>query len=117
MKKILIIEHDLDVLDLLQCLVDDLGFDAVKLNNVKTISEIVHISPDLILLDNWLDPVNGNSLCLQIKEHPPIQKIPLILLSTSHDVRQIAEKNQADGFLKKPFEIIELNEMISSYLK
>ena len=85
-------------MDLLHYLVDHLGFEAIKLINNKTITEIGRISPDLILLDHWLDTINGDSLCSQIKAHAPIQRIPFILLSARHNIGQIARQTRQTAF-------------------
>jgi CheY-like chemotaxis protein len=63
-------------------------------------------SPDLILMDVMLGSLNGLKLYSELKLDPYSNSIPVIIISASHDIREM-EINQcmAKGFIPKPFEL------------
>lgn len=60
--------------------------------------------PGLILLDIKLPGINGIGVLKQIKEHPVMKKIPVIMLTTSEREEDIAESysHYANSYLTKP---------------
>jgi CheY-like chemotaxis protein len=72
-------------------------------------------SPDLILLDINLPLKNGHEVLEEIKSNEETRNIPVIVLSTSSDRRDIdkAQNQQVDCFITKPLDIGEFIEAIS----
>ncbi len=64
------------------------------------------IYPDLILLDLNLPKIDGREVLKEIKGDPDTCRIPVIVLTTSHDVRDvnIAYSLHANCFIRKPLE-------------
>lgn len=50
-KKILIIDDDQDILDLIEYLLKENGFDVVASLSAKVLDDVLEIKPDLILID------------------------------------------------------------------
>lgn len=65
--------------------------------------------PDLILLDINMPIFNGHQVLQQLKADPSLKKIPVIMLTTSSDQKDIdkAYENYCNGYLKKPLEVSE----------
>jgi len=78
-------------------------------------------NPDLILMDNWLtdwkSDANGQQLCKQLKSNPATSHIPVIIISAVSNIKEIAEAGLADSYLKKPFDMNELLEMVKRFIK
>jgi CheY-like chemotaxis protein len=72
--------------------------------------------PDLILLDVNLPIFNGHEVLQQIKSDPNLKKIPVIMLTTSSNQRDIdkAYENHCNSYVKKP---LEISEFLSAILK
>lgn len=72
--------------------------------------------PDLILLDINIPIINGLEVLKEIKNDPILRKIPVIILSTSSNQKDINEayQNHANSYVIKP---IELEEFLSAVLK
>jgi CheY-like chemotaxis protein len=70
--------------------------------------------PDLILLDINLPIFNGHEVLLQIKTDPILKKIPVIMLTTSSNQKDIdnAYLNYCNSYVKKPLDIGEFLEAI-----
>jgi CheY-like chemotaxis protein len=63
--------------------------------------------PDLVLLDINIPLFNGLEVLQQIKSDPNLKKIPVIMLTTSSNQRDIdkAYENHCNSYVKKPLEI------------
>jgi len=116
MKKVLIIEDDMDTLELLGVLASQSNYRAILQSDVLPITEIEQIKPDLILLDHWLGSHLGGNLCKEIKENLATRDIPIVMISALLQIGSIAFDNQADGCLTKPFNLEEIEGVFESYL-
>jgi CheY-like chemotaxis protein len=72
--------------------------------------------PDLILLDINIPIYNGHDVLKQIKEDPALKKIPVIMLTTSSNKKDInlAYENYVNSYVIKP---IDMNDFIAAILK
>lgn len=72
--------------------------------------------PDLILLDINLPIYNGHEVLRQIKADPQLKKIPVIVLTTSSNQKDLDEayENHCNSYVKKP---LEINEFLNAILK
>ena len=73
--KILIVEDERDIADLLRYNLQEAGFktDYVR-NGADALQQAVEKTPDLILLDLMLPEVDGMIVCRLLKERPKNQK-------------------------------------------
>ncbi len=72
--------------------------------------------PDLILLDINLPIFTGHEVLKQIKADVVLKKIPVIILTTSSNKKDIDEaySNHCNSYVKKP---LDMNEFIKSISK
>ncbi|WP_158856938.1 response regulator [Lunatibacter salilacus] len=72
--------------------------------------------PDLIILDINIPIFNGHEVLRQIKEDPILKKIPVIMLTTSSNRKDIhlAYENHSNSFITKP---IDIDEFLDAILK
>ncbi|WP_340106218.1 response regulator [Rhodohalobacter sp. 8-1] len=72
-------------------------------------------TPDLILLDVNLPRINGLEVLSHIKESDALKKIPVIMLTTSSDEKDILEsyKNYANCYITKPVDADNFMNTIS----
>jgi CheY-like chemotaxis protein len=105
MKKILLIEDDPDTSELMGFLLQRLGFEVSFSYDVLPVSEILEIQPNLIIMDHRLNTGFGGVLCRSLKNTSSTQLIPVMMLSASHDIQEIAETCGANAYLSKPFDI------------
>lgn len=116
MKKILIIEDDVDTLDWLGLFVEDIGYEVLPSVSRPPISSIIEQHPALILLDYWLNDGYGSDICLELKANPETKNIPVILMSVAFQLPQIASECLADGYIIKPFNLRDLENLIRKHL-
>lgn len=108
--KILIVDDDLDILQVIGLILEDEGFQVKLLARGEEIfSHISTFNPDLIILDVMLGSMDGREICCNIKETRETHHIPVIMISASHSIDQFGQKQCfPDDFLAKPFDIVNL---------
>jgi len=118
MRKILAVDDDKDILEVLQFILEDSGFEVEALSDGKKLfTSIEANTPDLILLDIMLGAVDGRDLCKEVKTNPHTCDIPVILLSATHDIDYAKHKvGCPDAFVAKPFDIEQLLNAINLQL-
>jgi CheY-like chemotaxis protein len=72
--------------------------------------------PDLIILDINIPIFNGHEVLERIKQDEKLKKIPVIILTTSSNQKDIdrAYENHCNTYIKKP---LEMEEFIAAILK
>lgn len=117
-RKILVLDDDPDILDILSFVLVEGGYDVRTLPYGHTIfDEIKDFHPDMILMDVMLAGMDGRSICKQIKEHHLTYAVPVILISGTHDLAQSLHLPGApNDFVAKPFDIDHLLDKIGKHL-
>lgn len=114
-KKIIIIEDDPDILDIMTYILSEEGYDVVAAANCKPLDEAHIHQPMVVLLDNRLSDGLGRDFCRQFKSNPLTSHFPVVIVSANSGLEEIARESNADGFLKKPFDIAELLGLVKRF--
>jgi len=87
-------------------------------SGMKGLSLARSAKPDLILLDLVMPELDGVSVCRQIMADSTLRKIPVVVLSGSHDSDEIEACLQmgAVDYLLKPFEPRLLGQVVQKHL-
>lgn len=116
-KKIIVIEDNHDILDMIEFILRDEGFDVLPSLNAEPLQRIATIQPDLILLDDWLADGYGHVLCEEIKADSLTNHIPVVLISSVRNLQDIAAQCHADAYITKPFDIDYLIAVVKDHLE
>lgn len=118
MQRILAVDDDRDILDILQLILEDKGYEVETLADGRHLfDKIKQYHPDLIILDIMLGNLDGRKLCQDVKASPETHDIPVILLSASHTIYGNFHKNGSpDDFIAKPFDIDALLNSVERQL-
>ncbi|MDB5147880.1 MAG: response regulator [Mucilaginibacter sp.] len=115
MNRILIVDDDPDLLDILSFFLTSSGYEVHTLPKGDAIFEhIAAFRPDLILMDVMLAGMDGREICKGIKANPQTL-MPVILISGTHDLA-LTQTGAPDDFLAKPFDLDELLEKVAFQL-
>lgn len=114
-KKVLIIEDDPAIQELIGYILESEGFQVVATSHNLSTDLSTH-KADLILLDEWVNKKEGHMLCKEIKQIHTTKNLPVIILSTAPDIADIAKNCKADGYLAKPFDIDEIVSLVNKVL-
>lgn len=116
-KKILIIEDDQGIIDVMKIILSEYYIVSVIKNTDGIIKKIAKEMPDLIIMDLWVPGKDGKDLPKKIKTNLLLSKIPVLIVSANHNIKMIAKSMMADGYMSKPFDIDQLLNLIKSHLK
>jgi two-component system response regulator RpaA len=120
-KKILVVDDDAEIVDLLvEVLSRDGRFDVkTATSGYEAGIQTQRFRPDCILLDYMLPDVNGNVVCHTIRKNPEFENIRIIIVSGVIKQEEIDQllKSGAQDFVKKPFDINDLINRICSTLE
>ena len=119
-KRILIVDDDAEIRDLLEFDISSSGyFVDTASDGMEGLNKALNNKYDLILLDVMMPKMNGYELCKKIKEDMATSHIPVILLTARGDLDSttMGYKLGADAYLAKPFDRELLLAVISNQLK
>jgi CheY-like chemotaxis protein len=116
-KTILIFDDDTNILELCNIILSNAGY-AIETSETShdILEKVAKYHPDLVLMDNWIPNIGGILATQLLKGSPEYKHIPVIYFSANNDVHLLAEKAGADCFISKPFDLIELENIIEQTL-
>ena len=113
-RKILIVDDDEDLVDLMQdAFARDGRFDIKTANNGFGAGMLVkEFRPDLVVLDVMLPDINGKEVCQRVRNDPTMKSVKIICISGMVEQNKIADLRAAgaDDFMNKPFAVDALVE-------
>jgi CheY-like chemotaxis protein len=115
MKRILIIEDNLDIRENSTELLELLGYSVIAASNGQMGVDMAKAElPDMILSDIMMPYLNGHEVFDILKSDPATKNIPFVFVTSSVERKEIeaAVEKGAYGYIKKPFEEKELMEVI-----
>jgi DNA-binding response OmpR family regulator len=117
-KRILVVEDDPVIQNLLIEFLNDEGFQVISAADGQTGVDIARDErPDLILMDLMLPVLDGMSATQQLKRHAATSDIPIIAISASTNLRLHAEHLPADSVVGKPFDLDTLLAAVTVQLQ
>jgi two-component system alkaline phosphatase synthesis response regulator PhoP len=116
-KKIVVIDDDKEICELVELFLKLEGFDVITANTGMAGLEVVrNRAVDLVILDIGLPDVNGQQICRIIRSET---NLPIIILSARDSVldRVLGLDYGADDYVSKPFENMELLARINAVMR
>ncbi|MCK1995077.1 response regulator transcription factor [Peribacillus muralis] len=117
MTKILIVDDDAHIRELIQLLLRKEGFDLyVAPDGLEALSVMEKVKINLAIIDIMMPNMDGWQLCKELRE---FSDIPILMLTAKGETAQKVKGFElgADDYLVKPFEPIELVLRIKALLK
>jgi len=116
-KKILVADDDASILEVMEIILKDAGYDLIIVTDGKVIEKkIIELKPNLVLLDIWMAGEDGGEIAKNLKASSATKDTPIIIVSANNDTAKIAKEAGADDFLAKPFDMHELLLLIKKYV-
>ena len=104
--KILVVEDEEDIQELIQYNLEKEGFEVVPaINGELALKIIKEDKPDLVLLDLMLPGIDGLELCGYLKKDETTRKIPIIMATAKGEESDIVKGLEmgAEDYITKPF--------------
>lgn len=116
LKTILIADDDPAILDSLQFMLTEAGYNVEGTADSREVKKLAQKKPNLLLLDIWMSGESGEDICKELKAADTTRNIPIIMISANRDTEDIARKAGADDFIEKPFEMDDLLTKIDNLI-
>lgn len=116
-KKILVVDDDVNICELLRLYLEKDGFDVVVANDGEDALKCAQVhNPDLILLDITLPALDGWQVCREIRK---TSNVPIIMLTAKGETfdKVLGLELGADDYVTKPFETKEVVARIKAVLR
>lgn len=119
MSKILVVDDEKDVVELLKFLLEKDGYAVSTAYNGKDgLTQAKDIKPDLILLDVMMPEMDGYTVQTQLLDDPNTRAIPIIILTAKGQLRDVfAMSANVRAYIEKPFDPKTLRSKIVESLK
>jgi len=105
-EKILIVEDEADIRELIAFNLDLCGYEVLKASDGQEgLEKAKKEAPDLILLDLMLPGIDGFEVCRNIRSREDIKNCPIIMLTARTEEENIVKGLDmgADDYITKPF--------------
>ena len=117
-ERILIIEDEMDLLDLVDYNLTRKGYlTQAALDGEEGLKLALSFSPDLVILDLMLPGLDGWGLCRRIKEERKDQLVLMLTAKCMPEDRVKGFETGADEYMTKPFALNELFANVERLLK
>ena len=111
-KKILLVDDDPDFVEAVTMILESKHYKvAAAYGGVEGIQKAKTENPDLIVLDVMMPDKDGYAVCKELKADPPLNRIPILLLTavashvpTTRYTQQMGLETEADDYVEKPVE-------------
>src|SRR5215510_560005 len=106
MPKILIVDDDITITELMKVLVTMEGHQPTTVNDSTQAMEVANsVNPDLITLDLMMPGITGLELCELMHNDPRFKNIPIVIVSAKDDFESKEKALQAGAkeYVTKPF--------------
>ncbi|WP_219835181.1 response regulator transcription factor [Paenibacillus sp. R14(2021)] len=117
MYKILVIEDDVMMSDMLSMYMSEEGYEIKQAENGEQgLRLLEQFAPDVVLLDLMLPDWDGTELCIRMRQH---SSVPIMIVSMKSEVseRVQALRAGADDYLCKPFSMHELSARVGALIR
>ncbi len=120
MKRILIIEDDKDIVELVRYNLEKEDFRVLAVGDgVSGLAQVKKSPPDLLLLDLMLPKLSGLEICKDIRRDSSLNRLPILMLTARGDEadRVVGLELGADDYVTKPFSPRELVARVKALLR
>ncbi len=119
-KKILVVDDESDVADLVAYHLKAKGFDVETVNDpTHSIGTARSFMPDLVILDVMMPEINGIQICRMLRADPKLKQVPVIFLTAKVEENDRVQglESGADDYVCKPFSTKELVLRVQNILR
>ena len=120
MKRVLIIEDDKDIVELVRYNLANEGFEVGAAGDGSAgLAQLRKSPPDLLLLDLMLPKMPGLEVCKEVRRDPALNRLPILMLTARGEEadRVVGLEMGADDYVTKPFSPRELVARVKALLR
>lgn len=116
MKKILIVDDEVEILEALRIVLEARSFLVETISDPVVVEKVLSgLNPDIIFIDLSMPNIDGSVVTRKLKKNPATSSIPVVVMSAHTDTEQRAIDAGADGHLEKPFQVKDFLAKIADF--
>jgi DNA-binding response OmpR family regulator len=116
MSSIYILDDDPDIVAILKMMLQTQGYQVNATTNPGDILECTGDKHDLILLDLWMSGTDGRDILASLRTQDRTKDIPVIFVSASSQLKEIAAEHDVAGYIEKPFDMALMLDKVKDIL-
>jgi phosphate regulon transcriptional regulator PhoB len=120
LKRVLIIEDDKDIVELVRYNLANEGFEVIAIADGSSgLASLRKAAPDLLILDLMLPRMPGLEVCKEIRRDSTLNRLPILMLTARGEEadRVVGLEMGADDYVTKPFSPRELVARVKALLR
>ena len=117
-KKILVVDDEVMLVDFLKMRLENAGYEVETASDgTEGLLKLAQSRPDLIVLDIYMEPMDGLSMLKKVREDEKVKDIPIIMLTASGKKREVFEAEGISDYITKPFDSKDFLTRVGRVLK
>src|SRR5579862_5279642 len=120
MKRVLVIEDDKDIIELVRYNLEKDGFHvAASIDGATGLAQVRKTPPDILILDLMLPKLSGLEICKEVRKDVSLNRLPVLILTAKGEEadRVVGLELGADDYVTKPFSPRELTARVKALLR
>lgn len=120
MHRILVVDDDTQMLDLIRQLLEREGYAVITAVSAQQVLDIIEEEvPDMFIIDAIMPGIDGLKLCRLLRKSPRVAHLPIVFITAHDSPTTIAEALEAGGddFIRKPFVLREFTARLRAHLR
>lgn len=119
MKRVLVVDDDDGMRDLIKSLLDGRYEVSVAADGQEGLDLARRLRPDLVVLDLLMPRMHGFEVCRLLRAERDLKDVKVLISSSKsyqHDIKTAVEETGADGYIVKPFGIDDFRARVAQLL-
>lgn len=116
---VLVVDDDHAILEMMTLLLEKMGYEYVTVDDgIRALAIVKEKSPDIILLDVMMTPINGWEFLARLRGDLGLKEIPVLFFTAFPFIEEKIDTSVDSrlGLLQKPVSYKELKEALAKYL-
>jgi len=116
-RTVLVVDDEFGTVEVLVAALEDAGYRVLTAaNGRRALERLEENKPDLVVSDFMMPLMDGAALVRAIRSNPQFRDIPVIMMSAAPETALRKHVDGYEAFLRKPFRVPALLELIASLL-
>jgi len=113
---VLVCEDNQEILDLIEVVLISDGHIVLKsMDRINSIDQLKKNDVELIVIDYWLKTEKADLIINYVRNLDKYKNIPIIMISAIVDLDKVGAKLKLNAILRKPFNILDLKNLVNQY--
>jgi len=120
MTRVLIADDNRDLVQTIARALERAGYQVFTAHSgQEALAQVHQHRPDVIILDVVLPDLDGFEICRRVRSHPELASIPVLFLTVKQEIDAVLQgfKAGGDDYLRKPFDLRELQVRLEALLR